>query len=270
MPDHTHWHTYGCANAHTRYDSSGREIRPTRQHTTRTRDRYQCPHGDSNLQSQQVSDRSPTSWIARPPGSAQLIFIPRIFHWRNKIYTRGCSQNFKNAPFNKEKITVAISLCACLPGDLVRYLQNWKLRAEYKCSGRYGSWNFGSSPKHLHYTHPPITVFSGAQVQSQVGRFTYIQPPLPANCVYVNTLPSQVIHPVTRIPRQNLRCTLPHVSIYMPCRLPTIKQKLFHDPSQNKMPITTGSDYLTLSTQHHSFALPSCLNSIMWLTASVV
>jgi hypothetical protein len=38
VPDHTQWHTYTCANAHTRYDSSGREIRPTRQHTTLTRD----------------------------------------------------------------------------------------------------------------------------------------------------------------------------------------------------------------------------------------
>ena len=186
-------------------------------HTTQTRKISMPPQG---FELAIPASERPTSQIAQKPRSAQLIFIRRIFHWRNKIYNRSCSQNFKNAPFNKENTTVAISLCACLPGDLARYLQNWKLRAEYKCSGRYGSWNFGSSPKHLHYTHPPITVFSGTQVQSQIGRFTYIEPPLPANCVYVNTLPSQVIHPVTRIPRQNLRCTLPHVSTYMPYRLP--------------------------------------------------
>ena len=114
MSDHIQWHTCTCANAHTRYDSSGREIRPTRQHTTPARDRYPCPHRDSNPQSQQVSDRRPTPYIARSPGSAQLTFLCRIFHLRNKIHIRGCSQNFENALFNKDKITVALSLSLCM------------------------------------------------------------------------------------------------------------------------------------------------------------
>ena len=42
------------------------------QRITFTRDRHPCPWRDSNPQSQQASDRRPTPYSARPPGSALI------------------------------------------------------------------------------------------------------------------------------------------------------------------------------------------------------
>jgi len=65
---HTHTHTH----THTQYDSSGRGIDPSQRilTTQNIHKRHSCPRGYSNPQSQQARGCTPTSYIARPPGSA--------------------------------------------------------------------------------------------------------------------------------------------------------------------------------------------------------
>jgi len=58
----------------------------TRQHTTFTTDRKPCPGRDSNPQSQPANDRRPMPQIARPPGSACLIYRNGIHICQNKKY----------------------------------------------------------------------------------------------------------------------------------------------------------------------------------------
>jgi len=44
-------------------------------HTTHPTDKHQCPHRDSNPQSEQPTGRRPTPWTARPPGSARTKLV---------------------------------------------------------------------------------------------------------------------------------------------------------------------------------------------------
>jgi hypothetical protein len=71
-----HRHTQLDTHTHTRLDSSEQVISSSQrplptQHTTNASDKHQCPHRNSNPQSQTSSGRRPTPWTAQPPGSAR-------------------------------------------------------------------------------------------------------------------------------------------------------------------------------------------------------